>query len=92
MLCSTSANVVTNTAVREINFAFLPIPAKLKQAHHAGIKNDHHDPLVSHPAFPTSGSTDISGELHQQQSQDEFLVQNPKCLMELHMSLIKMQY
>lgn len=70
----------------------LPVLTKLKQAHHAGIKNDHHDPLVSCPALPTSSSTDISRDLHQQQSQDEFLIQNPKCLMELHTLLIKMQY
>lgn len=78
MLCSTSANVIMNTAVREICFSFPPVLAKLKQVHNAGIKSDHHGLVKSCPAFPISGSIDVSGDLHQEQPQDKFRIQNPK--------------
>lgn len=42
--------------------------------------------------FPTSCSTDTSGGLYQQLSQDETLIQNPKHLMELLIMFIRMQH
>lgn len=49
MLCTTSADAITCTVVRETCSSLLPLLAKLNQVHHAAIKN--RAPLILCPVF-----------------------------------------